>query len=139
MDTIHFSFPCTHVYKHLHNVIQFHVHTHTCKHSTGIAEPAMLWLDTYYQWLAPKSKCCGITDKNQECNAKSDPSCHTCLEPGERNLSRPNVTEFERYLKRFLNDNPGVDCPFGGHAGFSSGVKLNPDGKTVKSKTLFVV
>lgn len=106
----------------------------------------MLWLDTYYQWLSPNSKCCGISDTNKLCNASDpdDKSCHTCILPGEknpewRNLSRPNSTEFERYLQPFLEDNPGPSCPFGGHAGFSSAVKLNPDNKTIKSKTMIIL
>jgi len=38
--------------------------THT--HSTRIAEPAMLWVDAYFEWISPKSECCGYNTKTHD-------------------------------------------------------------------------
>ena len=35
----------------------------SCTHSTRIAEPGMLWLDTYFEWIAPTSDCCGYDNE----------------------------------------------------------------------------
>ena len=88
----------------------------------------MLWLDTYFEWIAPKSYCCGIArDENGgEC---FDPqwqndSCDTC-KTSTKYGDRPNKTEFGTYLDWFLHDNPGIDCPSGGHAAFGGAVVIN--------------
>ena len=90
----------------------------------------MLWLDTYFEWIAPKSYCCGVSrdDDGEECfdPAWANDTCDTCkLSPGDR----PNKTEFETYLYWFLQDNPGIDCPSGGHAAFGGAVILNQNGE----------
>lgn len=92
---------------------------------TKIAEPAMLWLDTYFEWINP-SGCCGVSrdDDGSQCfdpTWKND-SCDICLVSSS---SRPNETEFATYLDWFLKDNPGIDCPSGGHAAFGGAVKVN--------------
>ena len=33
-----------------------------------IAQPAMSWVDDYYDWVSPKSKCCRIFDDGSFCN-----------------------------------------------------------------------
>lgn len=107
-------------------------------HRTGIAEPGMLWLDTYFEWIAPSSKCCGISrEKNNTFCLKpqfENDTCDSCV----KNLTEkgwPLQEDFGKYLPWFLQDNPGVRCPSGGHAAFAGAVKLNPDNKTVNSES----
>jgi hypothetical protein len=94
----------------------------------------MLWLDTYFEWIAPKSYCCGISreDDNGECYDPQwlNDSCDSCMPSGDR----PNRTVFETYLDWFLHDNPGIDCPSGGHAAFGGAVVVNKtkkDGRNI--------
>ena len=98
----------------------------TCR--TKIAEPAMLWLDTYFEWIAPKSTCCGVSreDGDGECYDPKwqNDSCDTCKTSTEFG-NRPNKTEFGTYLDWFLHDNPGTACPSGGHAAFGGAVVVN--------------
>ena len=60
------------------------------------------------------------------------PLCLPCLQGRER----PNSTEFEEYISSFLNTNPSQECAAGGHAAFSSAVKLKADNKTVNSESI---
>ena len=56
--------------------------------------------------------------------------CIPCI-PGVR----PNATEFEMFLKYFLEANPSANCASAGHAAFGDAVKLKYN-KTVTSKSL---
>ena len=94
----------------------------------------MLWLDTYFEWIAPKSYCCGISreDNGGECYDPKwmNDSCDSCMDSGDR----PNVTVFETYLDWFLHDNPSTECASGGHAAFGGAVVVNQtekDGKNI--------
>lgn len=85
----------------------------------------MLWLDTYFEWINPAG-CCGVSreDNGEQCfdpSYKND-TCDICLTSSS---DRPNKTEFETYLYWFLHDNPGIDCPSGGHAAFGGAVIIN--------------
>lgn len=48
--------------------------------------------------------------------------------------------DFGKYLKFFLEDNPNADCPKGGHAAYSSAVKVNTNssGYSMPGATYFV-
>ena len=94
----------------------------------------MLWLDTYFEWMAPKSYCCGVSrdDGDEECYDPQwlNDSCDPCMASGDR----PNRTVFETYLDWFLHDNPGLDCAAGGHAAFGGAVVVNKtekDGRNI--------
>ena len=104
----------------------------------------MLWLDTYFEWIAPHSECCGKTGKTDSedigdfClypKKDANATCHPCVKELDPNTSWPYPDDFKKYLKWFLNDNPGKRCPSGGHAAFAGGVKLNPDNETVRSES----
>lgn len=99
----------------------------------------MLWLDTYFEWIAPHSECCGINVTNNEfClypKKEANATCQPCVKELNETTNWPNPDDFEKYLKWFLNDNPGKRCPSGGHAAFAGGVKLNPDNQTVQSES----
>lgn len=100
----------------------------------------MLWLDTYFEWIGPDSKCCGISNKGEFCLHPvntTNSTCMPCVTASSLNqYGWPNADDFGKYLKWFLMDNPGTRCPSGGHAAFAGGVKLNHDNKTVNSKLL---
>ena len=96
----------------------------------------MLWLDTYFEWIAPTSKCCGIDKHGEFCLTPQyeNETCNNCVTKLNKN-GWPYPEDFEKYLKWFLKDNPGIRCPSGGHAAFAGGVKMNADNKTVNSKS----
>lgn len=92
----------------------------------------MLWLDTYFEWIAPDSKCCGIVPATKEhCITPQykNSTCTDCVTTLNEN-GWPYPDDFEKFLPWFLDDNPGMRCPSGGHAAFSSGVKLKVDNET---------
>ncbi len=101
----------------------------------------MLWLDTYFQWLSPATKCCGIVNNTAHKNYIGD----YCKNPGQGNCTkcpisnyennRPTPEDFNKYIHYWLKSNPDVDCPAGGHAAFGSGVKFV--GENVKSECHF--
>ena len=96
----------------------------------------MLWLDTYFEWIAPHSECCGKTADNKFClypKNTSNSTCMPCVEKLNETTNWPYPDDFTKYLPWFLKDNPGKRCPSGGHAAFASGVKLRED-NSVESK-----
>ena len=96
----------------------------------------MLWIDTYFEWINPRSHCCGMTSDGEFCHYPQydNDTCRQCVtELGDNDWPKPQ--DFQRFLPWFLEDNPGLRCPSGGHAAFASGVKINPkDNKSVSSK-----
>lgn len=54
-------------------------------------------------------------------------SCNIVLDPTN---NRPNVTDFEKYVSFFLQDNPDSDCAKAGHAAYGPGVNLRTNSKT---------
>lgn len=97
----------------------------------------MLWLDTYFEWIAPSSQCCGKDEDDNFClyPQYNNDTCRACLETQDEN-GWPYPDDFEKYLRWFLKDNPGVRCPSGGHAAFANAVKFYdaPDNETVRSE-----
>ena len=102
--------------------------------STHIAEPAMLWLDTYFQWISPASNCCGIFPNNTICRPPGKDGCGVCLQNHTKD-NRPYSEDFKKYLRPFLNANPDKDCPAAGQAAFGGGVRLSSDNTSVESKS----
>ena len=87
----------------------------------------MLWLDTYFEWIAPSSKCCGIDSKTGEfCLHPQEGTCENCVKELNHN-GWPYPKDFTKYLHWFLKDNPGTRCPSGGHAAFADAVKFYPN------------
>ena len=94
----------------------------------------MLWLDTYFEWIAPHSECCFFSNETDEFCHYENETCRPCV----TNLTQngwPYPSDFNKYLQYFLIDNPGKHCPSGGHAAFGAGVKLKDDNETVRSKS----
>ncbi|KAF8572284.1 hypothetical protein P879_03202 [Paragonimus westermani] len=95
---------------------------------TWIAQPAMSWIDDYFDWIDPEGSpgCCRVYVNGSGFCPDDAPSsvCTTCnvtLVDG-----RPNSEDFTHYLGRFLDQNPGVQCPKGGRAAYHSAVQLRP-------------
>jgi Niemann-Pick C1 protein len=88
-----------------------------------IAQPAMSWIDDYYDWVSPKSKCCRVYKSDGSfcpTNVKDRTSiCEPCI-----TTDRPDGVDFGTYLADFLNDPPTMDCPKGGSAAYSSSVNI---------------
>ncbi|VDO07864.1 unnamed protein product [Rodentolepis nana] len=92
-----------------------------------IASPSMVWTDQYSQWLRPNSSnihCCRVlkSDPHHFCDASDYTSdCVSCLQSDEL---FPQGEEFNRFIGRFLQQNPDEVCPSGGKAAFASSVQL---------------
>ncbi|VDM17724.1 unnamed protein product [Hydatigera taeniaeformis] len=92
-----------------------------------IASPSMVWIDQYANWLQatdPSVHCCRVlrTNPNVYCNATDSTSdCVPCLPPDS---SLPEGHTFNRFILRFLEQNPDVNCPLGGKAAFGTAVEL---------------
>nr|CDS20424.1 Niemann Pick C1 protein [Echinococcus granulosus] len=92
-----------------------------------IASPPMVWIDQYANWLQatdPSVHCCRVlrTDPNVYCNATDSTSdCVPCLAPDSR---LPEGETFNRFIPRFLEQNPDNNCPRGGKAAFATAVEL---------------
>lgn len=103
---------------------------------TSIAEPPMLWLDTYFEWIIPRSQCCGIDDDGEFClyPQYDNATCRPCLNDSDLNENFwPKKEIFYKYIHWFLEDNPGVRCPSGGHAAFKGAINFtSPD--SIRSK-----
>ncbi|KAL5968169.1 NPC intracellular cholesterol transporter 1, partial [Taenia solium] len=92
-----------------------------------ITSPPMVWIDQYANWLQatdPSVHCCRVlrTDPNVYCNATDSTSdCIPCLPPGP---PLPEGDTFNRFISRFLEQNPDTNCPRGGKAAFATAVEL---------------
>uniref|UniRef100_A0A0R3W6D3 SSD domain-containing protein n=1 Tax=Taenia asiatica TaxID=60517 RepID=A0A0R3W6D3_TAEAS len=89
-----------------------------------ITSPPMVWIDQYANWLQatdPSVHCCRVlrTDPNVYCNATDSTSdCIPCLPPGS---SLPEGDTFNRFIPRFLEQNPDTNCP---HVDLSKYIQL---------------
>ncbi|TNN18496.1 Niemann-Pick type protein 1B [Schistosoma japonicum] len=94
-----------------------------------IASPASSWLDDYFDWIDPSGStlCCRIYQNTSKfCPPDStDANCTQC--PVYLDNGRPNPIDFYYYLPQFLRENPGSNCPKGGKAAYSVGVRLLHD------------
>ena len=74
------------------------------------------WLDDFFYWLDPASKCC------TESNGK------TCLAKGEWDITlhgMPEGAAFTRYAQKWLHAPTDESCPTGGQAAYSNAVVIN--------------
>ncbi|CAH8572285.1 unnamed protein product [Heterobilharzia americana] len=99
----------------------------TYANSSWIASPASSWLDDYFDWIDPNGAplCCRIYKTNKTfCPPNiTDSDCITC--PVNLINGRPSDTDFKYYLRDFLSENPGPNCPKGGKAAYNVGVHLS--------------
>lgn len=105
---------------------------------SSIAQPATSWLDDYFDWIAPggSPSCCRVYDNGTFCKATVEGSdCKPCNVSEAR--GRPSPQDFMEYLPWFLEDNPGIKCPKGGHAAYGTAVKLL-ENKTSVGATYFM-
>lgn len=106
---------------------------------TRIAQIGTTWLDDYYDWLRHRGStpCCRLYENTtQFCstNSPSDSQCHACMSSS----SQDNIDErdFNQFLPFFLNDNPNIKCPKGGHAAHGNSVKLYEQNNTVETSLI---
>ncbi|XP_018647015.1 niemann-pick C1 (NPC1) [Schistosoma mansoni] len=94
-----------------------------------IVSPASSWIDDYFDWIDPSSSslCCRINRNTHKFCPPDliDNNCISC--PVHLNDGRPNALDFSQYLPYFLSENPGSNCPKGGKAAYSTGVRLLRD------------
>ena len=93
---------------------------------TKLAAPANSWLDDYFDWLA-SSDCCRVYahDPEQFCPSSLETTkCVSCPISFINETNRPIASDFKKYLKFFLIDNPGMKCPKAGHAAYGEAVEL---------------
>nr|CAH8861848.1 unnamed protein product [Trichobilharzia regenti] len=110
----------------------------TYANSSWIAAPASSWLDDYFDWIDPSGSplCCRI-HKNTKAfcpPSSTDPDCITC--PIEMINGRPSEKDFKHYIRNFLSENPGLECPKGGKAAYNVGVQLIIDKNNIEDATV---
>ncbi|CAH8593985.1 unnamed protein product [Schistosoma guineensis] len=97
-----------------------------------IVSPASSWIDDYFDWIDPSgsSLCCRINRNTHKFCPPDlvDNNCIPC--PVYLDDGRPNALDFNHYLPYFLSENPGSNCPKGGKAAYSTGVRLLRDNIT---------
>uniref|UniRef100_A0A0N4ZPH1 SSD domain-containing protein n=1 Tax=Parastrongyloides trichosuri TaxID=131310 RepID=A0A0N4ZPH1_PARTI len=104
------------------------------KNRSYIAEPIMNWLDDYIAWLRPHGEppCCRRFPNDTFCSASiKDESCTSCNV--EYVKKRPRADLFFNHIHDFLSDNPTDSCPLGGHAAYSSALKVTNSGRVSTS------
>ena len=96
-----------------------------------LAIPANSWLDDYFDWLSSGDCCrvyirdqarfCPSTSVDYDNNTLCAP-CNVTLVPGYNN--RPVSSDFYKFLRFYLIDNPGLKCAKGGHAAYGESLEL---------------
>ncbi|XP_014211184.1 Niemann-Pick C1 protein isoform X2 [Copidosoma floridanum] len=102
---------------------------------TFVTKPVFSWLDDYFDWTNLAESCCKYneTDGSFCPHTSYEDECATCkISLNEYN--RPNVSEFERYVSFFLQDNPDAACTKGGHASYSHSVNYYTNSSSRRSK-----
>jgi Niemann-Pick C1 protein len=101
---------------------------------SSIAISANSWLDDYFDWLS-SGGCCLVykNDTSKFCPATTENStnlCMSCPYSLQNDTNRPIESDFYKYLKFYLKDNPGTKCAKGGHAAYGEAVEIlnKPDG-----------
>jgi len=93
---------------------------------TKIAIQANSWLDDYFDWLS-SGDCCRVfaNDTNMFCPSTFEShNCVSCPVNYVNDTNRPISTDYYKYLKFYLNDNPGFKCSKGGHAAYGEAVEI---------------
>ncbi|XP_043267009.1 NPC intracellular cholesterol transporter 1 isoform X2 [Venturia canescens] len=99
---------------------------------TYIAKPSSSWLDDYFDW-SESPECCKYFPTNNSFCPHGDGDCSSC-DIALNNYGRPNITEFQKYVSFFLQDNPDEQCAKAGHAAYGHGVNYVTDPKMRKSQ-----
>jgi len=93
---------------------------------TKLAIPASSWLDDYFDWLS-SGDCCRVfaNDTNRFCpSTLNETNCVSCPVNFQTDTNRPVSSDFYKYLKFFLVDNPGFKCAKGGHAAYGEALEI---------------
>ncbi len=94
--------------------------------STYIAKPASSWTDDYIDWINNEN-CCKMTKGNHSFCPNQDNSglCEKCIFHHIDGTDEVDAKDFQEFVSFFLRDNPGQECPKGGHAAYGGGVNLD--------------
>lgn len=104
-----------------------------------IGIPSNSWVDDYLDWLNPGSKCCRryTTTNNfgEFCPAyESALKCFWDCIPHGKDIVRPSVQQFDKYLEIFLNNRPDLKCSKGGLGAYDKAVVIGEDGEILASR-----
>ncbi|XP_043226344.1 NPC intracellular cholesterol transporter 1-like [Amphibalanus amphitrite] len=100
---------------------------------TYVATAGSNWIDDYFDWciygynegVSNYAGCCweNMTGGAFCPSYTIDYStCQPCAMTFNDDYSRPDQEAFSKYIDFFLNDNPGMNCPKGGHAAYHDAV-----------------
>ena len=109
---------------------------------TKLAIPANSWLDDYFDWLS-SGDCCRVyeNDRDKFCSSETVnlTQCISCPVVYQADSNRPVNEDFYKYLRFFLQDNPGLKCAKGGHAAYGQALEIiNSTGKYEIGASLFM-
>ena len=93
---------------------------------TKLAIPANSWLDDYFDWLG-SGDCCRVfaNETTRFCpSSLNETNCISCPVVFQNNTNRPISSDFYKYLKFFLKDNPGLKCAKGGHPAYGEALEI---------------
>lgn len=100
---------------------------------TKLAIPSNSWIDDYFDWLSSED-CCHVfkNDTSSFCPSDSDDlsGCISCPIQYQDNTNRPIESDFYKYLRFFLKDNPGIKCAKGGHAAYGQSLEIIESNKS---------
>jgi Niemann-Pick C1 protein len=100
---------------------------------TRLAIPANSWIDDYFDWLS--SDCCRVyinqTDKFCPSLTPDLSQCMACPISFVKKTNRPVRSDFYKYLRFYLSDNPGTKCAKGGHAAYGESLEI------INTKSMF--
>jgi Niemann-Pick C1 protein len=95
-----------------------------------IAQYSNNWFDQYEDWVS-NAKCFRVlkTDDQTYCPLEMPNRNRLCKSAEnakiiDEDTSRIKPPYFEKYLRNFTASNPGVECPFGGHAAYESSLQF---------------
>lgn len=96
---------------------------------TRLAVPANSWIDDYFDWLT--SDCCRVyqNQTSQFCPSSGNiDNCIPCPITFQGDTTRPISSDFYKYLRFYLSDNPNVKCSKGGHAAYGAALEILDNG-----------
>jgi Niemann-Pick C1 protein len=89
------------------------------------------WIDDYFDWLS-SSDCCNIYSNGSFCPSSANKTdCIPCPVNYVENTNRPTDSDFHKYIKFYLKDNPNLNCAKGGHAAYGEALQLKYNGNEV--------
>ncbi|XP_004676600.1 PREDICTED: Niemann-Pick C1-like protein 1 [Condylura cristata] len=96
-----------------------------------LAIPASSWVDDFIDWL--RWPCCSLNATGHFCPSTVNTIClRHCV--SNKEIIRPTVEEFYKYLPLFLKDLPNIKCSKGGLGAYSTSVVLGSNRSVLASR-----